>query len=757
MCGADLTDSKEKYREYLKKQSACEKIIRRDIDRTYPDHELFRTSAGQESLFNMMKAYSIHDPEVGYCQGSAFICGLLLIQSIPEEEAFAIFVQIMQRYELREIYKPNMYHLGLCMFQLDTLLQETFPDLHSHFVAHAFHTSMYSSGWFLTLFTTSLPLALVCRIFDIFLNEGIEIIFRIGIAILDIHKEQLMLLDMEGMLKYFQKELPVKHENDHESILNRAFAIKYNPKKMKKLEKDFSILKKEEQEEQIEMRRLRAENKLLKQRIDNLEKESANLAERLIKGQVVNAQNAESIYILKNENQKLKDKLVEMEAEHEKALELGRQQMNEKNINSSEIGELQGKIEMLQQENKRLRETPDNQRLEEELVLVKMREAEAQLAIKELQKTIHVLNLEYQEFLNNRNAAVNSLSTPVMNSSNNQNYQIIEEELLKVKMREAETQSEMKSVNLKIMQLDTEKQVAYNQIKRKDEEFRNLNAEILHMKETGLDTSKSLMDFRRQLDDKEAQLKELNMTHKLQEIEDAHIIAELKQRVASLEVQIQELVTTGQLNDNEKHLYLCNGFGASTDKLGEFSDDVKYLLMSSNTSLQSDFFRSNQKLNGSSSKNIAKLISDNQIPVNSLQKNNSDASSGSLSDLSTSLTSIPKTVNDSKISKLVSLNRSRSEGSPYEKKSIQTKPKKSLNSNRNSPINESTNSDNDESELNKSLPTKLTHSSKNSINDNNNVPVKTTSMIDLENNSQPNGETDSDDLTSKNMVDEIVQ
>ena len=58
-------------------------------------------------------------------------------------------------------------------------------------------------------------------------------------------------------------------------------------------------------------------------------------------------------------------------------------------------------------------------------------------------------------------------------------------------------------------------------------------------------------------DDKEAQLKELKMTQKLQEVEDAHIIAELRQRVASLEVQIQEFVTTGQLNDNEKNFYMC--------------------------------------------------------------------------------------------------------------------------------------------------------------------------------------------------------
>jgi hypothetical protein len=149
LCGANLTDSKERFKEFLKKNSACEKLIRRDVDRTYPDHEFFRNQDGQESLFNVMKAYSIHDPEVGYCQGSAFICGLLLIQvrifmitfdrfrlmpklnkyfsikSIPEEEAFAIFVQIMQKYNLRDIYKPNMYHLGLCMFQLDHLLKVT--------------------------------------------------------------------------------------------------------------------------------------------------------------------------------------------------------------------------------------------------------------------------------------------------------------------------------------------------------------------------------------------------------------------------------------------------------------------------------------------------------------------------------------------------------------------------------------------------------------------------------------------------------
>jgi hypothetical protein len=142
-----------------------------------------------------------------------------------------------------------------------------------------------------------------------------------------------------------------------------------------------------------------------------------------------------------------------------------------------------------------------------------MRDAESQLAIKELQKTIHVLNLEYQEFLNNRSAAIASLGNTNSNNNNNTNmntntnnfsinrpeYQLMEEELLKVKMREAETQSEMKSISFKLMQLETEKQVAYNQIKRQDEEIRNLNAQTYQIRTKELDIKSQLVENRRQL------------------------------------------------------------------------------------------------------------------------------------------------------------------------------------------------------------------------------------------------------------------
>lgn len=52
---------------------------------------------------------------------------------MPEEEAFAVLVKIMQQHRMRDMFKPSMAELGLCMFQLENLVQELLPDLYVHF------------------------------------------------------------------------------------------------------------------------------------------------------------------------------------------------------------------------------------------------------------------------------------------------------------------------------------------------------------------------------------------------------------------------------------------------------------------------------------------------------------------------------------------------------------------------------------------------------------------------------------------------
>ncbi|CAJ0920198.1 unnamed protein product, partial [Ranitomeya imitator] len=159
---------------------------------------------------------------------------------------------------------------------------EQLPELFVHFQAQSFHTSMYASSWFLTIFLTSFPLPIATRIFDIFMSEGLEIVFRVGLAVLQMNQAELMQLDMEGMLQHFQKVIPHQFDGGPEKLIQAAYQVKYNAKKMKKLEKEYTTIKTKEMEEQVEIKRLRTENRLLKQRIETLEKESASLADRLI-------------------------------------------------------------------------------------------------------------------------------------------------------------------------------------------------------------------------------------------------------------------------------------------------------------------------------------------------------------------------------------------------------------------------------------------------------------------------------------------
>lgn len=42
---------------------------------------------------------------------------------MPEEEAFCVFVKLMQDYRLRELFKPSMAELGLCMYQFEFMIQ----------------------------------------------------------------------------------------------------------------------------------------------------------------------------------------------------------------------------------------------------------------------------------------------------------------------------------------------------------------------------------------------------------------------------------------------------------------------------------------------------------------------------------------------------------------------------------------------------------------------------------------------------------
>uniref|UniRef100_A0A669EZ78 Ecotropic viral integration site 5 n=1 Tax=Oreochromis niloticus TaxID=8128 RepID=A0A669EZ78_ORENI len=602
LCNAQNMPIKDQYSELLKMTSPCEKLIRRDIARTYPEHEFFKEkdSLGQEVLFNVMKAYSLVDREVGYCQGSAFIVGLLLMQ-MPEEEAFCVFVKLMQDYRLRELFKPSMAELGLCMYQFEYMIQEQLPELHIHFQAQSFHTSMYASSWFLTIFLTSFPLPVATRIFDIFMCEGLEIVFRVGLAILQMNQAELIQLDMEGMLQVNHQQ-HFQGRNLHHSfvgigpdkVIQAAYQVKYNAKKMKKLEKEYTTIKTKEMEEQVEIKRLRTENRLLKQRIDTLEKESASLADRLIQGQVTRAQEAEENYLVKRELATVKQQSEEASAQLEQAKKTIRQlqqqqqpqkgppRFSEESVLQLErelvqarlkeaesqcaLKEMQDKILDMEKRNTSLPDDTNVARLQEELIGVKLREAEALTGLKELRQQVRDLEDHWQRHL--ARTAGRWKDSPKKNTMSE-----LQDELMSVRLREAEAQAELREMRQRMLELETQNQIHNNQLRRAEQESRSLQERVQKLTTQNKDLNMQLQEIKRRQAEIECKSKEEVMAVRLREADNIAAMAELQQQISELEIQKEEGKVQGQLNHTDSSQYIRD----LKDQIAELQHEIRCL------------------------------------------------------------------------------------------------------------------------------------------------------------------------------------
>ncbi|XP_059710570.1 rab GTPase-activating protein 1-like isoform X3 [Haemorhous mexicanus] len=248
----------DKYRLLITMDSAQESVIKRDIHRTYPAHDYFKDTEGdgQESLYKICKAYSVYDEDIGYCQGQSFLAAVLLLH-MPEEQAFCVFVKIMYDYGLRDLYRNNFEDLHCKFFQLEKLMQEQLPDLHSHFLDLNLEAHMYASQWFLTLFTAKFPLCMVFHIIDLLLCEGMNIIFHVALALLKTSKEDLLQADFEGALKFFRVQLPKRYraEENARRLMEQACNIKVPTKKLKKYEREYQTMRESQLQQEDPMDR----------------------------------------------------------------------------------------------------------------------------------------------------------------------------------------------------------------------------------------------------------------------------------------------------------------------------------------------------------------------------------------------------------------------------------------------------------------------------------------------------------------------
>ncbi|XP_078602043.1 TBC1 domain family member 1-like isoform X18 [Branchiostoma floridae x Branchiostoma japonicum] len=234
------------YEELIRQLTSHQHAILIDLGRTFPSHAYFSTQlgAGQLALFNLLKAYSLLDREVGYCQGLSFVAGILLMH-MTEEEAFHMLTFSMYQLGFRRQYRPDMVALQIQMYQLSRLLHDNHRELYEHLEKNDIAPTLYAAPWFLTLFASQFPLGFVTRVFDLIFLQGTDVIFKVALTLLGDHEDLIMACQgFENIVDFIKNQLPALGMVSMEKAISRAFELDIS-KQLHAYEVEYHVLQEE--------------------------------------------------------------------------------------------------------------------------------------------------------------------------------------------------------------------------------------------------------------------------------------------------------------------------------------------------------------------------------------------------------------------------------------------------------------------------------------------------------------------------------
>ncbi|KAM3862410.1 TBC1 domain family member 4 [Diretmus argenteus] len=258
------------YHDLLKQLTAQQHAILVDLGRTFPTHQYFsaQLGAGQLSLYNLLKAYSLLDTEVGYCQGISFVAGVLLLH-MSEDQAFDMLKFLMYDLGFRRQYRPDMVSLQIQMYQLSRLLHDYHRELYNHLEEHEISPSLYAAPWFLTLFASQFPLCFVSRIFDFVFVQGTEVIFKVALCLLSSHEGEIVECDnFETIVDYLKTTIPTLTQTQMEQTIAKVLEMDIS-KQLHAYEVEYHVL----QDEMLDAGPLPDDS----DRLDKLEKTNVQL------------------------------------------------------------------------------------------------------------------------------------------------------------------------------------------------------------------------------------------------------------------------------------------------------------------------------------------------------------------------------------------------------------------------------------------------------------------------------------------------
>ena len=215
-------------------------IIDMDVCRSYQDKLDMH-----QPLKNILKTYAFYNPDVSYCQGMNFIAGTLLLLFNDENLSFKCLIGLVKKFNMDPMFGEGLPKLRCMIYQLDQLIEIQVPQVQKFFKSEGISAGLFSSSWFLTLFSSNLQnkIPVLLQIWDYFLIKGWKVIFKAAICILKLMETRICSSSFDEVMSLMTGSNLYTEEIINLNFISRIKQVKVSNKLLAQLEIDhYSIV-----------------------------------------------------------------------------------------------------------------------------------------------------------------------------------------------------------------------------------------------------------------------------------------------------------------------------------------------------------------------------------------------------------------------------------------------------------------------------------------------------------------------------------
>lgn len=224
--------------------------IKKDLNRTFPIESFFRLlnsdsiCEGQEKLYKVLKAITLHFSYIGYCQGMNFLAGfLLLMNGGNENDAFSFFVKLSidSNFFLVHLYEEKFPLLSFLIFVFNRIAKKKIPEIFKFLKKLDFPEEAWLYKWYLSFFLNGFPMNQAVKFWNFFLKKNLFSFISLTISLLKNLKKNYLNKDRSDFMELINKLNEYEIMNV-EKCIKDAEKIKISKRTIGKLAEEFVIL-----------------------------------------------------------------------------------------------------------------------------------------------------------------------------------------------------------------------------------------------------------------------------------------------------------------------------------------------------------------------------------------------------------------------------------------------------------------------------------------------------------------------------------